>query len=92
MKTKNTHTNTLLDRKAPPIVQLYYEFSQLKNLYRQGWLKRGVSEKDCETVAEHKLGVVFLGFLFRDDFFMVLSQTVYETLDKFQKHVRSVQY
>jgi 5'-deoxynucleotidase YfbR-like HD superfamily hydrolase len=43
-----------------PIITTYFQFIQLKQLYRQGWLQAGVSMTDCETVAEHSLGVVLL--------------------------------
>jgi 5'-deoxynucleotidase YfbR-like HD superfamily hydrolase len=43
-----------------PMISVYYKFTQLKRLYRQGWLQAGVSREQCETVAEHSLGVVLL--------------------------------
>ena len=43
-----------------PIIAIYFQFTQLKQLYRQGWLQAGVSMEQCETVAEHSLGVVML--------------------------------
>ncbi len=36
---------------------------QLKRLFRQGWLKRGVAEADCESVADHSFGVALLALL-----------------------------
>ena len=54
-----------------PIVATYFQFTQLKRLYRQGWLQAGVSIEQCETVAEHSLGVVLLtallGLHMKDD-------------------------
>jgi putative hydrolase of HD superfamily len=46
-----------------PIIATYFQFTQLKRLYRQGWLQAGVSKAQCETVAEHSLGVVLLAAL-----------------------------
>lgn len=43
-----------------PMIATYFQFTQLKQLYRQGWLQAGVSMEQCETVAEHSLGVVML--------------------------------
>ncbi len=43
-----------------PMIALYFQFTQLKQLYRQGWLQAGVDREKCETVAEHSLGVVLL--------------------------------
>jgi hypothetical protein len=44
MRTKNGHTGKLLTEKTHPMIEIFFEYAQLKNLYRQGWLKRGVSE------------------------------------------------
>ena len=49
-----------------PIVEAYLEFCHLKQLYRQGWLRRGVSEQLCESVAEHSLGVAVLALFVLD--------------------------
>jgi putative hydrolase of HD superfamily len=43
-----------------PILSAFFKFAQLKQLYRQGWLKRGVPPERCESVAEHSLGVAIL--------------------------------
>ena len=46
---------------------------QLKQLYRQGWLKRGVPPERCESVAEHTLGVAVLVMLLADTRFPELD-------------------
>jgi putative hydrolase of HD superfamily len=46
---------------AQPIVEAYFELCHLKQLYRQGWLKRGVPKERCESIAEHSFGVALLG-------------------------------
>ena len=56
-----------------PIIEAYFEFSHLKQLYRQGWLQRGISPERCESVAEHSFGVAVLAFL--------LAETVGVNLD-----------
>lgn len=33
---------------------------KLKNLYRQGWIKSGIDQSICESVAEHSLSVAML--------------------------------
>jgi len=43
-----------------PLVRAYVQAMQLKQLYRQGWLRRGVSPDVCESVAEHTFGVAML--------------------------------
>lgn len=61
METKSENpANYLKDQDINPIIRAYYEFNQLKVLYRQGWLKRGIPRERCESVAEHSLGVAVL--------------------------------
>ena len=45
-----------------PLVAAYFEINQLKQLYRQGWLRRGVPPERCESVAEHVFGMVMLAW------------------------------
>jgi len=68
METKNGHTRSLLTEKTHHVIELFFEFAQLKNLYRQGWLKRGVSKTDCETVADHSFGVAILGYVLAEEY------------------------
>ncbi|MBN2549322.1 MAG: HD domain-containing protein [Anaerolineales bacterium] len=61
MKTKAENPADLLEgRGASALIQAYLELCQLKLLYRQGWLRRGVSPELCESVAEHSFGVALL--------------------------------
>jgi putative hydrolase of HD superfamily len=53
----------LPDRGILPIVESYFQLVQLKQLYRQGWLRRGISPERCESVAEHAFGVAVLAML-----------------------------
>lgn len=41
-------------------VRAYFELSHLKQLYRQGWLKRGISTQRCESVADHSFATALL--------------------------------
>ena len=41
----------------------YIRILGLKRLYRQGWLKRGVPEAACESVADHSFGTAVLALL-----------------------------
>lgn len=68
METKYEHTSKLLDRKTNPMIEMFFEYAQLKNLYRQGWLKREVSRQDCETVADHSFGVALLGYTIAEEY------------------------
>lgn len=68
METKYIHTRGLLSEKTHPMIELFFEFAQLKNLYRQGWLKRDISKLDCETVADHSFSVALLGYLMAEEY------------------------
>jgi putative hydrolase of HD superfamily len=43
-----------------PVARAYFELCQLKQLFRQGWLRRGIPRERCESVAEHSFGVAML--------------------------------
>lgn len=64
MQTKAPAPITYLRQKETlPIIKLYFEFNQLKQLYRQGWLRHEIPPEQCETVAEHSFGVAVLALL-----------------------------
>ena len=65
---KSNHPKKILSEKTHPMIGLFFEFAQLKNLYRQGWLDKGVSELDCETVADHSFGVALLGYIIAEEY------------------------
>jgi putative hydrolase of HD superfamily len=46
--------------KFSPFIEAYFEFNHLKQLYRQGWLQRGIPKAHCESVAEHSFGAAIL--------------------------------
>ena len=67
MRTKAPHpTGYLENRPVSPIVEAYFELNHLKSLYRQGWLRRGISPERCESVAEHSYGVALLALFLAD--------------------------
>ena len=73
LKTEQ-HTSELLEGKdAPPLARAYFELCQLKQLFRQGWLKRGVGRKRCESVAEHSFGVTVLALWLADAYYPELN-------------------
>jgi len=45
------------------LLRSYLRILGLKHLYRQGWLKRGVPEGVCESVADHSFGTAALALL-----------------------------
>lgn len=74
MHTKASIAITHLQGKNTlPLVQAYFEFHQLKQLYRQGWLKRGISPDRCESVAEHSFGVAVLSIFIAEAYFPELD-------------------
>jgi putative hydrolase of HD superfamily len=67
VKTKAPHpTKTKLNTNTNPVIAAYFEFCHLKNLYRQGWLSRGIPEQQCESVADHTFGVALIAMIIAD--------------------------
>ncbi len=61
MKTKNQNPVSLLDGKSvDSLTEVYFEFNHLKQLFRQGWLIRGIPDDKCESIADHLFGVIVL--------------------------------
>ena len=61
METKADNPASLLvDPQTPALIRAYFEFNHLKQLFRQGWLLRGIPSERCESVAEHSFGVAIL--------------------------------
>ena len=70
METKRAQAiQHLAGKKSLPIIEVFYEFNHLKSLYRQGWLRHGISKEQCETVAEHSMGVALLALFLADERF-----------------------
>jgi putative hydrolase of HD superfamily len=65
---------TLFRGRVSPLVEAYLEFCHLKQLYRQGWLRRGVPKQRCESVAEHSFGVAVLALFLVDAHFSELDR------------------
>jgi 5'-deoxynucleotidase YfbR-like HD superfamily hydrolase/uncharacterized protein YndB with AHSA1/START domain len=67
METKASAPISLLaGKQAPAWIAAYYEINQLKQLYRQGWLQRGIPKSLCESVAEHSFSMALLALLLMD--------------------------
>lgn len=61
METKADNPIHLLpDQVTEAVVRAYFELCHLKQLFRQGWLRRGLPRERCESVAEHSFGVALL--------------------------------
>ena len=61
-------------RSLSPLVAAYFELNHLKQLYRQGWLRRGIPPERCESVAEHIFGMVMLAWWIADAHFPQLDR------------------
>jgi putative hydrolase of HD superfamily len=59
----------LQGKQVLPLIEAYFEFNHLKQLYRQGWLLRGVPPERCESVADHSFGVALLALLLAETYF-----------------------
>ncbi len=53
----------VLSDPEPSLLRPYLRIMGLKRLFRQGWLKRGVPEGACESVADHVFGTAALALL-----------------------------
>ena len=74
METKaDLPINFLQGKNTLPIIEAYFEFVQLKQLYRQGWLHNGVSPHNCESVAEHSFCVALLALVLTDEYSIELD-------------------
>jgi len=73
MKTKAPLPAETLPDGISPWVKLYFELVHLKQLYRQGWLRRGIAPERCESVAEHSFGVAVLALFLVEEHFPELD-------------------
>ncbi len=74
METKRAQAIRHLDGKETlPLIEVFFEFNHLKALYRQGWLRVGIPKDQCETVAEHSMGVALLALFLADAHFPALD-------------------
>lgn len=65
MKKKFTHF--IPENRFDQILKVYFEIASLKNLFRQGWLQKGIDEKYCESVADHSFSTTMLAWLIADE-------------------------
>jgi putative hydrolase of HD superfamily len=70
MRTKaDNPVDHLSGQGTSRLVELYFSFCHLKQLFRQGWLRAGVPESRCESVAEHSFAVALLSLLVAEERF-----------------------
>ncbi|OKH41714.1 phosphodiesterase [Calothrix sp. HK-06] len=75
MKTKASLPRNFLNKEVSAIIEAYFEINHLKQLYRQGWLQRGVPPHLCESVAEHSFCVTLLSLFLADAYFPELDKS-----------------
>ena len=73
MKTKAANPISTLQNAPSPIIRAYFELVHLKQLYRQGWLARGIPAERCESVAEHTFGMAVTAMFLADCHFPELD-------------------
>lgn len=67
MQTKDANPSCHLRGKATDaMIELYFDLCHLKQIYRQGWLQRGIPALRCESVADHSFGVAVLVMFLAD--------------------------
>ena len=66
MRTKAPPPSQSFPEPLSPLLAALVELSQLKHLYRQGWLRRGLSPEKCESVADHSFATALLALLLAD--------------------------
>ena len=60
------NSDLLTKLSVQPLLAVYLEMNHLKQLYRQGWLRVGVSSEQCESVADHIYAMSMLVWLVVD--------------------------
>lgn len=69
MQTKDANpSHHLRGKSADAMIELYFDLCHLKQIYRQGWLQRGISPLRCESVADHSFGVAMLVMFLADHY------------------------
>ena len=63
MITKAPRTQKTFSDETHSIIKTYFDFVNLKQLYRQGWLYKDIPHRRCESVAEHSFGVAVIALL-----------------------------
>ncbi len=59
----STPLDLFVDAALVPVARAYAQVNHLIQLYRQGWLRRGIARERCESVADHSAGVGWLTLL-----------------------------
>ena len=74
MEVKAENPLSLLAKhNVSPVIRAYFELCHLKQLYRQGWLRRGVPKERCESIAEHSFAAALLALWLAQAYFPELD-------------------
>lgn len=52
-----------INNRVSYIIDFYFKFQHLKEVYRQGWLDHGIPKEQCESVADHSFAVAVLSYI-----------------------------
>jgi len=67
MEKKNS--KLVLEGNGNKVLEVFFEIQSLKNLFRQGWLKKGIKKNICESVADHSFSATMLAWLLAEEYF-----------------------
>lgn len=56
------------------LLEAFTEFNNLKLLFRQGWLQKGLQPEFCESVADHSFSVAVMSLLISDEYKLKLNR------------------
>jgi len=73
MEKKNS--KLVLEGNSNKVLEVFFEIQSLKNLFRQGWLKKGIKKNICESVADHSFSATMLAWLLAEEYFPEFNLT-----------------
>lgn len=68
------HKHNTTAKSEMKIIDVFFKILRLKSLFRQGWLKRGISKDKCETVADHTFGTAMISWLLAHEYLPQLNE------------------
>lgn len=60
--------NYLNGENIHPIIRFFFEYTNLKRLYRQGWLQRDIPKEVVESVADHSFSIALLAYVIAEEY------------------------
>ncbi len=63
LKIPKEKLESLSQDSSSSIISFYNNIYKLKTLFRQGWLRKGIPENKCETVAEHSFAAALIAMM-----------------------------